>query len=1124
MTVAPTTKKIASPTLPPIVLCRQSLLLRLREMIAGPAEGFPSYKLVLVYAPAGYGKTTLLADFARNTTIPCCWYFLDEIDADKYRFLEYLLASIRHQFPQFGHSLDALLASTKAALVEDTPGDRFALVVEALTATIEAEIHQRFAIFLCNYQEVNDNQAINELLNLLLRHLPANCTIVIESRTTPNLEFASLFVQRAMVGIGHNHLRFTAQEICELARLQGRELPDEQLAQQLAESFDGWITGILLGTRLGDIGLFQQPQPGYTEQQHLLSTNSQVLQVDRQYLFSYIVNEVFKHNPDVYTFLRQCSVLQEMEPELCNELLDITNAAEHLQYLKQNGLFVTSREEGEQVVYICTPVLRELLYEKLRAQCLQHFVTLHRRAADLLSARSQYGQAIYHAQEAGAEDVAANLIIAIYEQILSQGHVETLTRWINMLSPATIARFPKLRLINANLALLASDHARALSLLEELETSLTRTASDSDSDDVPLLKAECIILRSKALFQRGEYDQVQVLCRDVLEHLPVDEVKLRAETHTRLGICANLLGDFTTGITQLQKALQLWGRQTLGRQTAEIHSALASAYSLMGNFALAEYYITRAIACWEQLHDEWGKIYNIIRLGLIKQRQGAFIEAEDAFMQALKLARNTINFARGQAYALVNLGELYQEQGLYERSLAVTEDGLALARQVKDQYLINCSLCILAMTYLYMGDVATALVLTAEANIQSNQGDTPGYEQAIHELACGTILLYQQRYQEVYTRLSKMEAYLQKMGLKREQIYVIIRLAACLLEQGQTEKWIKRMEEITALLGQYNGYTHLVLTELRRLPKLYQAVETHPAMASLRALLHLEMSTPETLPMLPTKEPVADPPVVQQDVIGNVSTSVTEQPLIEIRALGEPTVHLQGEPVTRWRMARSMELFFFLLDAGRPVRKEQIMNALWTEVDEQTNQTIHSTIYYLRKALRVPCVVSQGSTYTLDLASHFGNNVWYDVTAFHQYQKNAHEALQAEDEVAAKEALLAQVELYRGDYVQPFYSDWCIFRRDELRREYLDARSQLAQITWRSEEFDQSALHWQHVLAVDNCMEQAHYGLIRCYMRQGKRGLALRQYQRCRDILQSELGVEPGSTMQSLYQRLTGSS
>ncbi|MBA2682783.1 MAG: hypothetical protein H0U76_30870 [Ktedonobacteraceae bacterium] len=108
--------------------------------------------------------------------------------------------------------------------------------------------------------------------------------------------------------------------------------------------------------------------------------------------------------------------------------------------------------------------------------------------------------------------------------------------------------------------------------------------------------------------------------------------------------------------------------------------------------------------------------------------------------------------------------------------------------------------------------------------------------------------------------------------------------------------------------------------------------------------------------------------------------------------------------------------------------------------------------------------------------------------------------------------------------MQSFYSDWCTPQRDELRQAHLNAHHRLAQIAWRGEQFDQSVIHWQQMLVVDNCLEDAHYGLMRCYLRLDKRGLALRQYQRVCTALQDELAVPPGPAIQSLYQRLVSSS
>ena len=566
----------------------------------------------------------------------------------------------------------------------------------------------------------------------------------------------------------------------------------------------------------------------------------------------------------------------------------------------------------------------------------------------------------------------------------------------------------------------------------------------------------------------------------------------------------------------------MWGRHTIRRQTADGHSALASAYSLLGNFALAEHHITRALVCWDQLQDIWGKIDNLVSLGNIRLRQGAANEAETIFQEALKLARGPLRFLRGQAYALSSLGVYYQSQRCYKRALEVTEEALALARQSSDQFLVNSVVCDLAMIYLAMGDAATAMILISEVEVQTTSGKPIGYKHAIRDLIYGTIYLYQGQYELAWPYLSKSETTLSTVGLKQEHLQSLLRLAAYHLALNQIPDALRRLETALTIIPICEGYEQLALTEAHHLPILYQALKTLPELEQARTLLHLEpafqtASTHQGLPPVQEKSPPAQP-------ASSPAVTVTVQPnKLTILALGEPIVYLHQEPVTRWRMARAMELCFYLLDCACPMRKEAIISALWPEIDERTTRTFYSTIHYLRQALGGEAVVvAKGGTYALRLDALYGREIWYDVAAFEDFQTQAKHALENDSYAEARASYLAIIDLYRGDYVQPFYSDWCARRRDELRNAYLEARHQLAQIAWRAEQFDESIVHWQQMLAVDNWLEEAHYGLMRCYARQGKRGLALRQYQRCKEILQQEFGTTPRASIQNLYQRLMG--
>ncbi len=1112
--------KVTCPALPAVHLHRDGLMKRLNEAVQGSVlredQRRASYKLVLIHAPAGYGKTTLLADFASQSTLPCCWYVLDQTDSDRMTFLTTLLQSIRQRFPDFGHELDPLLRGTSSEHANEPDHERyFETVINALIAAIEHEIDGSLALILCNYQEINDLPGVNRLVGQLLQRLPAQCVLLIESRVIPNLDFAPLLAGQRVFGIGVNQLRFTGCEIHRLAQIQGVEPLQDSEAEHLVARFDGWIAGILLGTRLSRLRQLQGDLLTPTSTESLESPAS------LQYLFSYVVNEVFKNHQELYTFLKEVSILQEMSPALCAALLDISpsQASAHLQYLEKESLFVTHSGEGDEAIYTCTPILRTLLYEELRREAPERFSALHQRAAHLLSAEKNYSRAISHALEANVYESAAGLIIESAEQMLNEGHAEMLARWIDSFPASTTNRHPRLLLIRANIYLRQANHTRALPLLDAAEKAAQALASISDplgAYKLPALQAEITITRSRLLFQQGEYEQSLHLCEQMLANLPMDEVLMRADVYMRFGMCHILLGQVAEGIAQVQKALQLWGRHTVRRQTADGHSALAAAYGMLGNFALAEHHFSRALACWKELEDVWGKIDNTIRFGSCKLRQGAFVEAEQAFEEALSLARGPARFQHGEAYALASLGQLYQRREQYERALEMTEEALALSRQLADPLLINSTLGDLAMTYLYMGDAGTAQMLIAEVKIQTTLGSPIGYKQAIRDLVYGTIYLYQHQYEQAWPYLSASEAILRRAGIKEELLLVLLRLAAYAVTQKKIPEAVRHLEDAATIMAISEGYELLAHQEVRRLSILHQAIKTSPEFAAARTLFSLESEVPAELP--PAVQ--APPPASQAPA---PAISVVPQK-IAILALGEPTVYLDQEPVTRWRMARAMELCFYLLNCARPMRKEAIITALWPEVDEQTTRTFYSTIYYLRQALGDEAVIAaKGGSYALTLEAVYQGDIYYDVAEFEAQLAAGRKARAEENDAQARAAYQAMVQLYRGDYVQSFYSDWCSTRRDELRSAYLEAHQQLALIAWRAEELDESILHWQQMLALDNWLEEAHYGLMRCYARQGKRGLALRQYQRCKEVLQEEFATTPKASIQSFYQRLIGS-
>ena len=785
-----------------------------------------------------------------------------------------------------------------------------------------------------------------------------------------------------------------------------------------------------------------------------------------------------------------------MTPALCDALLETCNADEQLNYVEKQGLFITRAEGEEGTIYICHPVLHDLLYTELCRQDPEHVRELHLRAIGLYHTLQDYDQALFHAYAARDNERAAQLILEVARPMLARGETETLANWIDALPASIFEQSPRLLLYRANIYLALKEASQALKLLTKARVLLEEPATIED----PLLQAEMLMAESVVWFEAGDYLRTQQLCQEALRVLSVDEIELRARVYQRLGMCASLLNDSATGILYMQQALQFWGYQRERLEIALLHGYLANAYNMVGNYALSEHHRERAIDSCTHLGNTSGLINNLVGMAITKRNKGMLTEAEKLLNEALTLARS-IDFRLGEAYALENLGDIYLEQNSFPLALKVTEDALVLAQQLKDRYLGNHVLCTLAMIYLMMGDAPTAELLVTRTTVKIEV--VVSYERALCELTRGTVLFFQQRYREAYLCLSDLEEPLRQAGSQRLYIRTSIRLAACRLCLGEVDSAIQTLEKLVDLVYRGN-HEHLVAVELLRLPQLCQALKILPQAASLRAI-RVSYYSPEN-------DAVALPVVEKARARGEVS--------LRVQAFGEPAVFINETPVARWRMTRSMELYFFLLDAGRPLRKEQIIDALWPEPDEHIDQTLRSTIFYLRKAVGESCIVYKAGSYALDLASFYGEHVWYDVAVFHKQYAQAKEQLVAGNEEAGRQALREAVALYCGDYAQAFYSDWCRERRDELRSMYLEARKHLALIAMSNDELEESIAHWRQILVVDNCSENAHSGLIRCYLRQGKRGQALRQYQGCVEILQRELSVAPGPALRKLYQRM----
>ena len=220
---------------------------------------------------------------------------------------------------------------------------------------------------------------------------------------------------------------------------------------------------------------------------------------------------------------------------------------------------------------------------------------------------------------------------------------------------------------------------------------------------------------------------------------------------------------------------------------------------------------------------------------------------------------------------------------------------------------------------------------------------------------------------------------------------------------------------------------------------------------------------------------------------------------------GNLRVEMNGREVTdlEWRSEKSKEMFFFFLCNRRPLRKEEIVTALWPDLpDEKTGSLFHSNLYRLRKALYPECIAKDSGRYILDPQGSF----WFDVEEFQEALKEA-EGLPADSDEGI--ALMDKARaLYTGQFASEFYSEWAETLRWQLEEQHMRLLTALAAACTERGEYKRSADLCQQILTEDEYNEAAWYRLMSNYVLAGQMEAAAFCHRKYADIVSEGLGAE----------------
>jgi LuxR family maltose regulon positive regulatory protein len=613
-------------------------------LIAQLDKGLQS-KLILISAPAGFGKTTLLCQWIQVKNLPVGWFSLDEEDNDFTRFLSYLIAALQNVHPDIDQTALALLHTPQAQSIKG--------VLTVLLNQLE-EIPFDFLLVLDDYHLIED-QTIHQAMDFLLGHLPPQMHLTIISRADPPLHIARLRAQNQLLEVRMSDLRFDQAECAQfISKMLDTNISKNDLVK-LQNRTEGWVSGLQMAAMT-------------LRGRENISDFIDSFSGSHRYILDYLIEEVLqRQTQEIRTFLFQTSILARFNSALCDAVTAQENSHEILAYLDKSNLFIIPLDV-DRSWYRYHRLFSDLLRARLEQRYPAHIPELHRRASCWFEENGFIFSAIDHALSADDYHRAIGLIECIAESTLMEAQISTLLRWQDKLPQEKIAGFPNLAFIflwaqmlkgyqfdEVRMQVEMIEDAQQISpgrqptLLAFMEVSLAnmRKAGDYAHQALQELKPDDSYFRSIALWIYGIskiinqnlHESYQVM-EELFQMNQVQEnVMFSTLTASQLGKIQLRLGNLAEAERIYQKSLGT-SRDKGGNLipiAGEVLEGLGELYLELNQLDQAADCLLEAIELTRQWRDV-AALEAYITLARVKQAQGDWMAARDAIDKAMDLA------------------------------------------------------------------------------------------------------------------------------------------------------------------------------------------------------------------------------------------------------------------------------------------------------------------------------------------------------------------------------------------------------------------------------------------------------------------------------------------------------
>lgn len=1109
--------KFVPPSPPAGFVSRPRLTRALARGLAG--------RLILLQAPAGYGKTSLLASMASEWTrfveasaAPhLAWYRLDPSDDDAAAFLGNLVEAVHRAVPGFGSFARGALEGTPDAR------DQIQRLISILLDELREAAPAGVFLVLDGFHLIKD-RVIVEAIEQLLQVPEPPLRLIVSTQSSPRFYLSALRARDELVELRAEDLRMTTEEVRELVLRRGDWTPPQKAIDDLARLIGGWPSAANLASLI-------------------MARDRAPLQVSRvaptEHGYGLLLKEALSGLPaERKDGLLRTSLLRYLDVPSCGDGAGVSDPIGFLRFLEGAALPLM-KPAGHEGPLSYEPLFRSALERELASMLLPHeFRALQQRVASFYASQGAWDEAIRRYLQAGDFEGAATAMEGAIEKELAFGHLDVALRWLRALPSPIRERHPALMVHEARLLLSRDrlDEARvllvaaqpgledsgvrrelgqqlggwaALRLLEgryEKARELAQEALEQLPQEVSSERAEMLWLLSRALELMGDLASAFSVAREgLLQSEKSGQVTLVVRAMLQLGHLAYLRGSFAQSLALSARAVQrsaLSGTETLSIAAAGGTASLV--YLERGQPEEALETAKRSLKASQKLHDAAGQVRARLALAAALERLGQQEISQEVLEKALHGAEELPTRWPEPTQALQAAAASLWRRGRRREGAEKARLALQAAQASSYQMLIDQGQLVVTSGEMVGFGLPRALVRIRRLNEAFRRGDSRRW------LSAGLRLLAQG-----FCRMGLR-------GLARTNLRSSLALAAEEPSVGMPLGLPTQGGRLLALAVQ-EGIAHEVAGTLLGV----DGAEGVKVLTPLLAHKNPEVRTRAEQAIKGLEKGLGRAAAVRLPWPGFSPEATGPFPAVLLHSLGGLEASVEGQKVG-WPSLDARDLVAYLLvHRAQAVPRDRVLHDLWpNEEPSVANLRLHEALYRVRETL------GPGYPSVDPLLDGQGIYRWdrgicsVDAELFLDRLGRVREHLDAEalpvltDPVVS--LLEGAVDLYRGEFLSGFEFEWCEAPREELRAQLLWATRLLIDHYMALRDWRAAIGHGLKSLRSDPLQEDAVRDLMVCYFRVGERDSVLQQYREVKRLLARERGVWPSEETRALRQRLLG--